>query len=508
MDGVNFMLTNNITTSLRAVNQKILASCAYRMIDEDLDWLGKVKSRFALNQGIAEPAIKGKSAVVCEATFDLVEYIFDCLTHHAVKFNESADLGFSINFTAATLVSELNPHSNNYRMRMQSSMRGRLTARDWTLVVRSNHDTVEFLLVPVSKILTLSRQNDEFKPFIILVAELDNEQQICLRYGNDNVDVAHLLSICKSAFQALINRICEPESESAAERILHSSNEEPDELNRFVKPNENKQVDKSFESLDELFYEIASRQAANSNSSSLTLGISTESATALALNSSNPCLKLSDAMKLSDDAESCEFECEKDEPSSALRSSLEKADSFIEKVQEISVEKSRLLAVLNSVTEQLEQLRDDEERNLRRIVSSGAVAFESNDFERVERLLREANLRRQSLQILRTMVWQWSEISNFDHLIGAAEEMGVEFELKTFDVRPLKDDACIRVNLEILLSACSDFGARAFSALKLDGVERAYKLIVQLKSFCKKFCELYPDYSDLDSAQSFALDAA
>lgn len=397
---------NSYRTTLWEVNQRILASCAYRKLPEDNNWLRRFSQRTKATI-MNDSNTLAQWTIPTKAAFEMVDYAIDCLAHYAVKFNQCSVMGIKVSVTNPALVSELAGQTNRQTSLLQASYRGRLTSNDWSLVVRSRENTVEFLLVPATKILNLSYRQHEFDPFIVLKPVHEN-QQIRWQYNDEFYTQSELGHVFQDSFKQFIDKIYEEMDKDASRR-------------------------KSGVSKGGLA-EIISNKESDCNSD------------------------------LSD-----------------LKPTVQ--ESFLSGGE-----------IMQRTDELINRLMEEESKALQCILNSGAMAFERSDFEKVEELLKLASLRKKSNELVSALFLQWEELADVDDLIESTELSGCTLQEANIN-ESMSSAEQLRLHMDCLIANLLKVGSTAFADMKLDLVQTVCKKVLELKSFQKRFHELYGEDS-------------
>lgn len=135
------------------------------------------------------------------------------------------------------------------------------------------------------------------------------------------------------------------------------------------------------------------------------------------------------------------------------------------------------------IMDSLNELIEEEECQLNRVIKSGAESFERRTFERVECQLKEAGLRKKALDILSRIRAQWKEFTDLDECLE--DTLGAEYREKQFDktVSYCTPELRLRTATNLLMSAVIKAGARSFESLRFERVQQLSRHAVNLQEF-------------------------
>ncbi len=146
------MQIQNRKLSRAHVNQQILASCDF--YQENEDWVEKLKSScLARKQKHTSVLLKSDEHRAQQSLMQQIDTLMDALNSFAVLFNQDADYESFLTVTLPVLETDYSRKDASISERMRPSYRGRISSRNWSLVVASHMHSIEISLMPANCLL-------------------------------------------------------------------------------------------------------------------------------------------------------------------------------------------------------------------------------------------------------------------------------------------------------------------------------------------------------------------
>lgn len=201
-----------------ALTEQILAS--YKVCDSESrsTWMRRLAQdsmRFLARQrGVKLQAMR-EETIFNQALSELIQRIFDYLQTYSYDFNHV--MGWNelrVTCTKPGFVTEILRY-NKFREPLETitNFRARLSTRYMSLVIRGRRDTIEFLFLPVDKVIGLSKAEGAYTPVCQIKGNLADDR-ITWQFGEEPLSNEQLAVLCMDLFAGLIERT---KTESAAE---------------------------------------------------------------------------------------------------------------------------------------------------------------------------------------------------------------------------------------------------------------------------------------------------
>lgn len=454
-------------TGQRDINQKILASCGYRALQDDPIWIDGFRSTLKKAKDHSESA--SQIAKLTNASMEMVEHALDCLTHYAVKFNQiSPDIRITV--SNPTLVTE---YSNSLKV----GLRGRLSSKDWTLIVRSNGILLDFLIIPICKVLSFSSFSETLKPIFSIEPQELNESIVWVHEGRIYSQTELTKTVFQKAFKMFIEQVYAELRKECSEFEIDT------ELFECEMTQENLEMS----NIESRSCSMTERESDSEFPSTVEFTeyrfIEDEGDEQRRIDFES---ELHACRKNVEQERVCEPEERKIQEERFVQSSIEEAQA-----REFEVENETPKGIHTFVSDCIDDLINEKKGILNRVVACGSLAFERNEFERVEIQLKEATLKKQQLTSVLTLSKSWNEIDSIDVLIEKARDK--EIRISNFDTNDdyITPEERLRSALDHVYTTLQKIGTSAFSRLDLELVELAYKKLVEIKKIQAIFAGLY-----------------
>jgi hypothetical protein len=140
-----------------------------------------------------------------EATASLMEIVFDQMRSYAFEFNSA--VGFSemhITCTKPSLVTEVLRYSSlREPVETMSNLRARLSTRHFSLVIIGRAKAMEFFLMPVQKVIGLTKSEANYSPKAKFEAGFDG-QSVSWQFDRQVLTNELLERVCRDLFRQLV----------------------------------------------------------------------------------------------------------------------------------------------------------------------------------------------------------------------------------------------------------------------------------------------------------------
>lgn len=140
-----------------------------------------------------------------KSTEEMVQKAFTHLRTYAFEFNNAVGLSeLHVTCTKPDTVTEVTRYSvRREPIETVSNYRARISTRFFSLVVRGNEGTVEFYLIPVQKVIGMSRTEIAYRPIARLMGSLNGSQPSWM-IGDQELDSERLETLLSDLFKELI----------------------------------------------------------------------------------------------------------------------------------------------------------------------------------------------------------------------------------------------------------------------------------------------------------------
>lgn len=202
--------TISLKDNANALTDQILASYQTCGSDSKATWMKRLAQDsikfLAQKRGVKLRAVR-EETMLNQATSDLVNRTFDLLQAYSFDFNH--ELGWNelrITCTKPAFVTEI-LRCNKFREPIETitNFRARLSTRFMSLVIRGRRNTIEFLFLPVDKVIGLSKSEVAYEPSLQLKAEIV-DGEITWKVGDEPLSDVQLQAICMDLFTNLIEK--------------------------------------------------------------------------------------------------------------------------------------------------------------------------------------------------------------------------------------------------------------------------------------------------------------
>ncbi|GEM_PF-3057133 len=202
-------LTEKILSSYHTCDSESRATWMKRLANDSMQFLAR--QRRVKLQTLKEETIYN------QAISDLIQRIYDCLQAYSYDFNHA--MGWNelrVTCTRPAFVTEILRY-NKFREPLETvtNFRARLSTRYMSLVIRGRKDTVEFLFLPVDKVIGLSKAEGAFTPACQLKGTLA-DGQIKWSLNGEELFREQLEVLCMELFSGLIERTKAESAEHSA----------------------------------------------------------------------------------------------------------------------------------------------------------------------------------------------------------------------------------------------------------------------------------------------------
>jgi len=216
-------LTEQILSSYNTCANEQRSSWMRDLARDSIEFIADVR-------GMQYRAVK-KETLFNQSIAHIVTEIFTMLRTYSFEFNHS--VGWNELYLTASkpsFVTEVTRY-NIFREPVESvtNFRARLSTRSWSLVIRGRKNKIDVMLIPIYKVIGLSKAETEFPPILTLTGTL-TKQQVNWYLDNQLIQEGQLESLAMELFAALIhkskeaiqNNVVEKDSEENTEVELES----------------------------------------------------------------------------------------------------------------------------------------------------------------------------------------------------------------------------------------------------------------------------------------------
>ncbi len=191
------------------LTQQILVYHESEPAEAGNDWMYKLKEesmQFLADQKGVELQNLYRESVYKKGIETLIDKIFGMLQRYTFEFNQIA-AGTDLH-VSGTISGEVTEVIRFNKMReaeeTETYFRARISTRFYSLVMRGNAECVEFYLLPVNKIMALSKTENQYRPIARIQVRITEDGMMWrMEDGVPNVD--SLDELCMWLFSNLIN---------------------------------------------------------------------------------------------------------------------------------------------------------------------------------------------------------------------------------------------------------------------------------------------------------------
>lgn len=140
-----------------------------------------------------------------KSTEEIVQKAFLLLRTYAFEFNNAVGLSeLHVTCTKPDMVTEVTRYSQRREpIESVTNYRARISTRFFSLVVRGNEGTVEFYLIPVQKVIGMSKAELAYRPVARLMGSLNEEQPLWM-IGDQELTSDKLEVLLSDLFKELV----------------------------------------------------------------------------------------------------------------------------------------------------------------------------------------------------------------------------------------------------------------------------------------------------------------
>jgi len=179
--------------------------------EQDLKWMEKLALDsmlfLAKRRGMRLQAVR-EELLYNQGMTQMIEQMFGTFTSYAFEFNRSIGWhALHVTCTEPTFVTEVLKY-NQFREPLEtvSNFRARLSTRYESLVLRGSRNRIEVLLLPVDKVIGLSKAELGYKPLVELTAQINEESQVDWYVGKEQLSDEDIEELCQELFTRLIEK--------------------------------------------------------------------------------------------------------------------------------------------------------------------------------------------------------------------------------------------------------------------------------------------------------------
>lgn len=172
------------------------------------DWMSRLKEEsmhFLAEQRGVQLQQLYREAAYKKGVEVLVDKIFGLLQRYAYEFNQVA--GGTDLHVSGTISGDVTEATKVNRQReveeTETFFRARFSTRLFSLVVRGKDDHIDFYLIPTTRVMALSKYENEYKPISTLQVRI-TEQGMMWRMADAVPPVDHLDKLCMWLFTTLV----------------------------------------------------------------------------------------------------------------------------------------------------------------------------------------------------------------------------------------------------------------------------------------------------------------
>lgn len=193
----------------QTLSQQILVYHESEPAEAGNDWMYKLKEesmQFLADQKGVELQKLYRESVYKKGIETLIDKIYGMLQRYTFEFNQIA-AGTDLH-VSGTISGDVTEVTRFNKMReaeeTETYFRARISTRLFSLVMRGKHECVEFYLLPVNKIMALSKTENEYKPISRIQVKI-TEEGMMWRMENGVPNVDSLDELCMWLFSNLVN---------------------------------------------------------------------------------------------------------------------------------------------------------------------------------------------------------------------------------------------------------------------------------------------------------------
>jgi len=212
-------LTEQILSSYNTCANERRTSWMRDLARDSIEFIADVR-------GMQYRAVK-KETIFNQSIAHVVTELFTMLRTYAFEFNHSVGWNeLYITCSKPSFVTEVTRY-NIFREPVESvtNFRARLSTRSWSLVIRGRRNKIDVMLLPVYKVIGLSKAETEFPPLLTLTGTL-TKQQVNWYLNNQLLQEGQLETLAMELFAALINKSKEAIQNNVVENNLEENPEE------------------------------------------------------------------------------------------------------------------------------------------------------------------------------------------------------------------------------------------------------------------------------------------
>ncbi len=173
------------------------------------DWMYKLKEdsmQFLADQKGVQLQKLYRETVYKKGIETLIDKIYGLLQRYTFEFNQiAAGTDLHVSGTISGDVTEVTRFSKMREAEeTETYFRARLSTRVYSLVMRGKNEFVEFYLLPVNKVMALSKMENEYKPLSRIQVRI-TEEGMMWRMENGVPNVDSLDELCMWLFGNLVN---------------------------------------------------------------------------------------------------------------------------------------------------------------------------------------------------------------------------------------------------------------------------------------------------------------
>ncbi len=210
IDKQGFETTGDVSADEReaALSQQILVYHESQNAETGNDWMYKLKEDsmqyLAEKRGINLQQIYRES-IYKKGIETLIDKIYGLLQRYQFEFNQVA--GGTELHVSGTISGDVTEVTRFNKMReaeeTKTYFRARISTRSHSLVLRGKDDCIDFYLIPVNKVMALSKSEVDYRPLTRIQVKI-SELGMMWRMADGNPPVDSLDELCMWLFSALI----------------------------------------------------------------------------------------------------------------------------------------------------------------------------------------------------------------------------------------------------------------------------------------------------------------
>lgn len=192
-------LTEQILSSYNTCANERRSSWMRDLAKDSIEFIADVR-------GLQYKAVK-RETIFNQSIAHIVTEIFTMLRAYSFEFNHSVGWNdLYITCSKPGFVTEVTRY-NIFREPVESvtNFRARLSTRSWSVVIRGRKNKIDVMLIPVYKVIGLSKVETEFPPILSLTGTL-TKQQVQWHLNGQPLLEGQLETIAMEVFASLINK--------------------------------------------------------------------------------------------------------------------------------------------------------------------------------------------------------------------------------------------------------------------------------------------------------------